>query len=181
MTKEHKDFIINLSTEMKTQNNRGTAQPFALTLTEEHTSLVPEGYGDDVEAYWNESRYDNIEDLRTDLEEYYFDNESSTVKQCMETVYDYNSLNELKDTFEADILEINIQYIETKDIIPTMNTNFFLTEKAYHEHIRVNGHNLNKPKSWGIHLFRNEEMSKLYEVIHSLAEELKEKESINAN
>ncbi len=84
MTQEHKDFIINLSTEMKTQNNIGTAQPFALTLTEEHTSLVPEGYGDDVEAYWNKSRYDNIEELVKGLQEYYSDSDNGMYKVYIE-------------------------------------------------------------------------------------------------
>ena len=47
LTKDQKQFIINLSNEMKAQDNRCTAQPYGLILTEEVERLLPDDYGGD--------------------------------------------------------------------------------------------------------------------------------------
>jgi hypothetical protein len=46
--------------------------------------------------------------------------------------------------------------------------NFFLTEKAAKEYIEKNKHNLNNPGTYGIHLYRNPEMQRLYKFILSI-------------
>ena len=50
LTKEEKDFIINLSHEMKTQDNRCTAQPYGLTILQDRESPIQADYTDKFQA-----------------------------------------------------------------------------------------------------------------------------------
>ena len=170
-------FIKDLSHEMNTQDTRCTAQPYALVLREEVTRLVPDGYGDILSCYWNDEEYHEWDDFITDLKEYYeYGNKGFNdyvVKDELNAIFEMNSFYDLKDTFQADQIEVNIQNVETNQEINESGVNFFLTEKAYHDHIKRNGHNLNKPDSYGIHLYRNKEMDNLIEIIHTLAKNIK--------
>lgn len=170
------DFIKTLSNEMNTQDTRATAQPYALVVREEVTRLVPEGYSDILSCYWNDEEYYEWDDFITDLKEYYeYGTEAFndyTIKDELNEIFEMNSFYDLNNTYPADKIEANIQHIVREQEIKEHGVNFFLTEKAYHQHIKVNGHNLNKPDSYGIHLYRNNEMQQLISVVHKLAKVL---------
>ncbi|MFA5669884.1 MAG: hypothetical protein WCX83_00340 [Candidatus Cloacimonas sp.] len=85
---------------------------------------------------------------------------------------EHDSLYSLQDSYEASQLNVEVYNISREHEANENNANFFLTEKAYHDHIRRNGHNLNEPQSYGIHLYRNAEIEKLYEIIHKIADGL---------
>jgi hypothetical protein len=168
LSKEDKQFIIELSKEMKTQDNRCTAQPYGLTLLEEVERLTPDGYSDGMLIIWDDDSYyeDDFSDLKESLLECFSENKD----EC-EEIYSIDSFEHLASWMDMNISSgLTIVPYRRGHEVKTNNFNFFLTEKAYHEHIRQNGHNLNKPKSYGIHLYRNDEMAKVYEIIHKLAE-----------
>jgi len=161
------DFIKNLSHEMKTQDNRATAQPFGLILLTEQEYLLPDGYGDETMARWNDESYDNFPDLMEDLIEYY-GSDDENIQSIIAS--GYSELRHLQSDYNAGALDIEIFSIKKEHQPNKMQSNFFITEKAYNEYIRKDGHNLNKPQSYGIHLTRNKEMRQLYEIIHKLAD-----------
>ena len=48
--------------------------------------------------------------------------------------------------------------------------NAFFTEKAAREHIRINGHNLNEPRTYVNHAYRNPEMELIIKFLRSLTD-----------
>lgn len=168
LTPEDIKFIKNLSNEMKTQDNRGTAQPFGLILTTEKEEIRPQGCGDSKMARFYEESYYDFTELMDDVKEYYGE-DNDFVKSITEEI---DTFSQLEDSHEADNLDICVFDIEITNEPNKMQSNFFITEKAYHQYIAEDGHNLSKPQSYGIHLRRNSEMAKLYEIIHKIAEEL---------
>jgi hypothetical protein len=175
LSTEQKQFIINLSNEMKTQDNRATAQPYALILTEEVERLLPDDYGgdntmilyhgDEVEKYIEENADDLhnlILSLLDDVEE---------IAEFKSITEFYNIVSWINEhAYNDNLSEINIVQYKKNQEVKLHSANFFITEKAYYEYLDCNRHNLNKPQSYGIHLYRNNEMKKLYEIIHALAE-----------
>lgn len=169
LNNEDKEFIKNLSHEMKTQDNRCTAQPYGLILLQEDEEIRPEGYGNDIMARFDDESYYDFDELMEYVEEYYGSDNEYVVEMKDE---DISNFYEMQTSYEAEKLDIEVFNIERVDVPRKMQSNFFMTEKAYHDYIRRDGHNLNKPKSFGIHLTRNSEMEKLYEIIHKIAETL---------
>lgn len=165
LSQEDEKFIKNLSHEMKTQDNRATAQLYGLILTEEVETIMPSGYGDYLMARFDDEIFYEFDELFECISDY-FGKDNESVKSINK---DCNSLRDLSNSFEADELEIDIFTYTNKQQPTLMNSNFFLTEKSYNDYLRQNYHNLNNPKSYGIHLTRNDEMRKLYEIIHTLA------------
>jgi hypothetical protein len=165
LNKDDIDFILNLSHEMKTQDNRITAQPYALVCTTKQRDIIPEGYGDKTMCVYDDETFDTPAELLT-----YFDIEKSNEDLNFDDAIDLITEDHSYTSDKFDFVD----YHDYQDITKS-TANFFLTKSAYNEHIRVNGHNLNEPQSYGIHLYRNKELSRLYEVIHNLADILKEK------
>jgi len=161
LPKEDIDFIKNLSKEMLEQDNRATATPYALICTTKQREYTPDGYGDKQTVRYDCEEFDTPKDLLS-----YFDM-GEDLEPTFDEAIDYIVENTELSTSDFDIFD----YREYHDITKH-NANFFLTEKAYHRYIEEDGHNLNKPQSYVIHLRRNKELAKLYEIIHKLAKEL---------
>jgi hypothetical protein len=162
LTNEEIKFIKELSHEMKTQDNRSTAQPFCLMLEEEVERILPDGFGDNILIRWNDESYyeDDFKELKEEL-----------LEDGYQEIEKLNDFEEMKDFAYGH--EDMQTFAYTKEHEVKSNTaNFFLTEKAYNEHLKTNKHNLNNPKSFGIHLHRNWEMENLFKIIHKLAESL---------
>lgn len=176
LTNDDKEFIINLSKEMSSQDNRGTAPPFGLTIMQDYERLLPEGYDGQISCYWldHEATFYNIEELKSFITE---NHEEDDLPKAEKEILEMESLYDLRDTSTANELSMTIVDTKTELEIREHGFNFFLTEKAYKEHLRCNRHNLSNPKSYGVHLYRNEEMETLYKIIHKLAKEL----SVNKN
>ena len=68
------------------------------------------------------------------------------------------------DYFDIEeILEENYRKVNVD--IRHKYSNCFLTFKAYEDHIRKNRHNLNNPKSYLFHAFRNKEMEMIFKFL----------------
>lgn len=160
LSKEDIKFIKELSNEMRSQDTRCTAQPYGLIILEEKTRVLPEGFGDEYIAVMDSEEY-TLEDLKEWFE---------CDDKAIELLSEHDSLSSLQGSYAASELNICVYTISKEHEANENNANFFLTEKAYENHIKRNGHNLSKPQSYGIHLFRNEEMEKLYNIIHKLAD-----------
>ena len=162
---------------MKTQDNRGTAQPYALVIRTKSIAwgFDPEYAGKNTGLIWEESTYlyEDFEQFKVDIIEYGYDTLLEEINEenvC--SFYDLeNSVIDLSD-YEFTITGYQIQ--QTADSSEgTYQGNLFLTEKAAFQYIKNNRHNLNEPDTYGIHLYRNPEMEKLYKIIHKISDALK--------
>lgn len=182
MTQEDKDFIISLANEMQTQDTRCTAQPYGLVITNEHiVSGMDSDYSDlffyldrdNDTTYYEEDLPEMIADLEgwMDLDEYK-DMLSDIDKYNVNTFYRFSMFCDEYIPSEWD----KIGYIVQRTADSTNGCyegNFFLTEKSAKDYIERNKHNLNKPGTYGVHLYRNPEMERLYDIIFKLAKEYK--------
>jgi len=177
LTQEDIDFIKNLSHEMKTQDNRGTAQPYGLIIGGKTTQIADFDNCDNKAVHWNESEYYSFEDFIESLEDYYLeDAESHPVIDFIKS-HDIDDLDNLRN-YEYDINElisepINVYgYTVEDDFTSHTLGNFFLTDKSAKAYVEANKHNMRKPFTYGIHLYRNPEMERLYQIIHKMADSL---------
>lgn len=178
LTQQQIDFIIDLSNEMITQDTRCTAQPYALILTEEVIEVRGEDYASHCAAHWNEHEYYDFKEFVDAVVEYYEDDEYhpgwvDAINECS----GFSDLeHELSSNYNGSVP--SIFWYERTQVPKKMNSNFFLTEKGYESYLTKDRHNLTKPESFGIHLRRNDEMAQVIEIIHALADQLKQ-EAIN--
>jgi uncharacterized membrane-anchored protein len=167
LNKEQQDFINHLSHKMKTQDTRCTAQPYALVIrTEEMVYGIDTDYTDNVCLMWNDEVYHSFDDLLEYLKESEYEAELAKIKE--------SSVDDLSGfaTYVGGAYMTGFNTVKTADSSKgCMQGNLFLTEDAANDYIKANKHNLNNPDTYGIHLYRNPEMEKLYEIIHALADE----------
>lgn len=136
-----------LKERIENNDNRATAKPYLLLLQRASQRVCHDEFdhGYDrvvyVEQYSGDyGQYDTLEELRKSFREYYDDEDK---------------LLEEKHWREFKIEETYI------------TENVFLTDKGYEEHKEVNGHNLSKHRTYGIHAFRNKEIRSLFALIDS--------------
>ena len=170
LTPEDIAFIKELSHEMRTQDTRGTAQPYGLTITQEEIVRKDKGCGSELACNWNDEFYleDDWDRFLEDVKEYYegWNIENTSIQSVLNML----NFNELRDTFEADFLDADIFEIDRERVIDPMKFNFFLTEKGANEYLKQDRHNLSKPQTFGVYLKRNDEISKLIEIVHKIAD-----------
>lgn len=179
LTQEEIDFIKNLSHEMKTQDNRSTAQPFGLVIGQKETQVTDYENASMKAIYWNEGHYDTLEDFIEGLKEYFdYENDANECKEIdyiLEHCEDIDDLRREEHSINqllSDSMHV-YGYEIVDDYSPNVcGGNFFLTDKSAKAYVETNSHNLKQPFTYGIHLYRNPEMTKLYDVIHKLAEVL---------
>lgn len=138
-------FLSQLAHTLKTQDNRGTADPFFFTVRKFVDVAVPVGCGDkvmyynshDAEQYTEEEARKQAEELEMDFDEYVED-------RC--TKYDVKE----EERYE----------------------NFFFTLEGYNQHVKMNGHNIarecNRYDSYVDHAFRNPELEKVIAAIKEI-------------
>lgn len=186
MTLEDKQFIINLAKEMKTQDTRWTAQPYGLVIGETKRIIKDYDNCDNKAIYWNETDYDTFEEFLVAVKEYYLE-DCESHKAVLDFINKWcNDIDDIRN-YECELYNLmdepphaygyNVEQVFNDN---GHGINFFLTEKEAKKHIERNKHNLSGPFTYGIHLFRNPEMEKLYDVIFKLGisyeEEIKLKE-----
>lgn len=156
VTDEMYNFISELSKEIKSQDNRGTAFPYFFQVQEDEQIGVPDGCG---EIAW-------VSDGETILK---------TDDEIKEAVFEWNNWTignvsdekKYKMLDQFDIEEITEENYRKVNISTTQKySNCFFTYKAYEEHVRKNGHNLNNPKSFLFHAYRNTEMEMLFKFLN---------------
>ena len=176
LTEEDIKFIKNLSHEIKTQDTRATAQPYGLTITQEKIVRKDEGCGSELACEWNGEMYAEYEwpQFLQDIEEYYDRDEyiGTLLEKVLSLIQDMKGFQELRDTNEAEYIEADVYEVDIEQVVDPMKFNFFLTEKAAYEYIENDKHNLRNPKTFGVYLKKNDEMLKLLEVIHKIADSL---------
>lgn len=163
VTDEIYEFLMNLSKEIKEQDNRATAMPYIFQVRE--TKEIPAHKGSGEEVFYS-SEYET--ELRTDKdkvewikehEEYFigtmFEEEAKDVGNHTNT-WDLDSMLE-----ELDFDEF---YVDTDYVY----SNAFFTSKACDEHIRINKHNLEQPVNYLSHAYRNVEMEMMYKFLSGL-------------
>ena len=185
LSNEDIEFIKNLSNEMKTQDTRGTAQPYALVIRNKNRQIRDFENCDNKGVYWNELEYESFEEFLDSFKEYYNEDmpEGEDSKEVMFfEEWDITDIDDLRAyEYKLDIeFDIQVSTFAYEDVMTADSShgryegNFFLTEKACRKHIQANRHHFNKPDTYGIHLTRNPEMERLYEIIHKLADTFKE-------
>lgn len=174
LSQQQIDFIIDLSNEMKTQDTRCTAQPYGLILTEEVIEVRGEDYANNCAAYWNEHSYYDFQEFVDAVADYYEDDENHP--KWVDAINGCNCFSDLEHELpmHQENYEPNIYWYERTQVPTKMNSNFFLTEKGFNDYIAKDRHNLTKPESFGIHLRRNDEMAQVIEIIHAIADQLKQ-------
>jgi hypothetical protein len=146
---EAAEFFKRVSNAIRTQDNRGTAEPYFITIQKKVERGVPDGCGIDTR---------------------YFDNE-----QC--ELYDYESIKERAEEMELNVEEYIDKYCQKYDIREFEEyENFFLTYEGYNAHINSNGHNIARTcksyQNYVQYACRNPELESLYEFIHEIADAL---------
>ena len=172
-------FLKNLSKEIQEQDTRCTAKPYGLVIGKKERQITDFDNCEHKAIHWNESDYDSFEEFIEALEQYY-------LEDCDQNdIVDY-----IKDNCE-DINDLrNYEYLITNiiqdgfsvygyNIVDTFNPNlhcignFFLTDKSAKEYIQNNKHHLGESAfTYGIHLYRNEEMRKLIDIIIKIGDKL---------
>lgn len=150
--------IIDVANEYVTQDNRGTAFPYALLVTEEELVRTDDG---EIIGIWSPrsadmTYYDDVKDARL-LQEVLDNNDEEDPAEITE---------EFEDIWGTyDMLEFYKKYIDKDADLYQFNKErrskgeqMFLTESSAEAHIRMNGHNMKNPITYGIHVFRNPDM-----------------------
>lgn len=160
VTDEMYEFLMNLSKEIKEQDNRCTATPYFFQVRE--TKEVPAHRGSGDEVYYS-SEYEV--DLRTDADKVDWIEEhtecfiNTRFEEDVKYVGIHTStwdLDEMLDELGFDRFYVNNEYVYS---------NAFFTSKACDDHIRINRHNLKHPVNYLTHAYRNSEMEMMYKFI----------------
>jgi hypothetical protein len=147
-----------LRERIDTNDNRCTAKPYALLLREKRVYIADKEYCDNmrwVEHYTGDcatfdSKEDAISYFRDDISDWCDEFEGMEGEELDDAIVDKFKIESFAEG----------EYSET--------VNVFLTDKGYQDHMNENGHNISSLSghdTYGIHLFRNKEMSSLYSLI----------------
>ncbi len=145
VTDEMYEFLMNLSNELNTQDNRATAMPYIFQIETKEQIAVPKGCGSEA---WNcdgtlIETEDEIKEAVFEWKEWDEENQD-----------DYDRL---KDYEIEEILEVagwdKVNYDFTNRY-----QNAFLTAKSCKEHIVSNSHHYTNPVDYLSHAFRNPEL-----------------------
>lgn len=155
VTDEMYEFLMNLSKEIKEQDNRCTAMPYFFQVRETKEVAAHRGCGTEV---MYSSGYET--ELRTDKEKIEW------IKENFE-LFDGKGygdecdwiLDEMLDSVGFEVFNVDVDY---------EYSNVFFTSKACDEHIRINRHNLKQPVSFIQHAFRNQEMEMIFKFLIGL-------------
>ena len=162
VTDEMYDFLINLSNELNSQNNRGTASPYFYQIQTQDEILVPEGCGTEFYIDDDGNRYETDDELNDLI--------SEVLEIPIEEVLGMDKGKKgnliLENLDELDLRIVNLDYKDKYE-------NAFLTEKACKEHINTNSYHYNEPVDYLSYSFRNPELEKVLEFLKELSDEIK--------
>lgn len=153
---EMHEFLMNLSTELNTQDHRGTRMPYFFQVQTQEQISVPEGSGTKAWHYDGSliRTQDEIKDAICEWKDW--DEE------------DQHKFNDLKDYEITEMLK-TIGYDEVYYDYRSDLENAFLTSKACDEHIKLNKHNLNSPVNYLSGAYRNPELEMVMKFLCELS------------
>lgn len=166
VTDEQYEFLMNLSKELNTQDNRGTAKPYFFQVRE--TKEVPAHKGSGEEILYHS---DYEVELRTDDDKFEWIKEN---KHCFIGTEYENEAHEVDNyttVWELDSMLEELGFVKFNVENQHVYINAFLTSKACDEHIRINKHNLKEPVNFLSHAFRNPELEQLLNILSELTNE----------
>lgn len=156
------DFLMNLSNEIKTQDNRCTAMPYFFQVREKKEVAAHEGSGTEV-LYSSEYEVE----LRTEQ------NKRQWIKEHFDYFDESMWYEELKEidivnewTLDAALMDLDFNRFYVDEDYEYSNV--FFTSKACDEYIKLNRHNLKSPDNYLKHAFRNREMEMIFKFITEL-------------
>ena len=155
VTDEIYAFLSNLSKEIKSQDNRATAPPYFFQVQEDEEIAVPKGCGEEAWACDGEICLRTEEDIKNAIFEWKGWESGNHEDEELFKKLDYLDIERiLNENYKKVNVEIREKY-----------SNCFLTFKAYQEHVSCNAHNLNNPKSYLFHAYRNSELDMLFKFL----------------
>ncbi len=172
LSKEDISFIKDLANEIKNQDTRCTASPYGLVIGKKERQLTDFDNCEGRAIHWNESDYDNFDEFILAIKEYYLEdcNQSDEVDYILQNCADIEDLRYYE--YEINALLYEPIHVYGYNIVDTFDPNahcignFFLTEKSALKYIENNRHNLGSSAfTYGIHLYRNNEMKRLIEIV----------------
>lgn len=149
------DFLMELSKELNTQDNRATAKPYFFQIQTNEEVAVPEGCG---EKAW-----------------YYDGSKIQTQDEIDQVIFDYYdpqyTMDEIKKMDEWDKFDMlrDHGWREVYFDFKKEYQNAFLTAKACKEHIRLNHYHYREPIDYLQHAFRNYELEMVLNFICGLS------------
>lgn len=155
------NFLIELSKEMNTQDNRATADPFYYTIQVDEEVVVAEGYGDDIVYYKEEFKIRTEEEAIGYLANYIYDCELFQVEDRLRDESNY-SWYDVWDKLE----ELNFTKFDVRT--EHRHKGFFLTESECNNHIKANAHHYDNPVSYVEHAWRAPKVEQLFKFLKEL-------------
>ena len=167
LNKEDIQFLRELGTELKTQDNMSTAKPIFFQVYEEkiRTDFDPD-YTDNVCIVLGDDYVPiiNLDEAKEFIKEYYIDKQDD-----LSELEDIDNFQEL--TWFCENRDIPAIYTGFKKY--RVWTNVFLTRKACRKHIKQNAHYYAQGKdtqTWCSHAWQNQEFKRLLEIVDKFAE-----------
>lgn len=138
------EFLINLSKELNTQDNRCTAMPYFFQIQTKEEVSVPEDSGTEC-WYYDGSKIETEKEINSVI---YDCHDGLTAKKVIKKMSDYEKEEILKAAgWQKAYYDYEKKYQNT-----------FFTEKACKLHIKQNKHHYNNPIDYLSFAFRNIEM-----------------------
>lgn len=154
ITDEMYDFLMELSKEINTQDNRATAKPYFFQIQTKEEISVPEGNG--TKAWWFDgSKLVTQDEIDQAIFDYY------------DTEHTIDQIKQMDEWDKFDLLK-RMGYREVWFDYEHKYQNAFLTAKACKEHIRSNHYHYKEPIDYLSYAFRNPELEMVLKFISDL-------------
>ena len=165
LSQEDYDFLKDLSHELNTQPNDGSAEPLFWGIMEKTEVLAPEGCGrpkirhddgawefDEAVSYVNDIIHEYDEDIQSEWQ--------NIDKDFPEDVCEF-----MQERLKWDFCDL--YWAEDKDVL-SRNTGAFITKRAAKNYVEKYAYNHNQPYTYAMTAFRNPEYERLIKILKSI-------------
>lgn len=156
------EFLINLSKELNTQDNRSTRMPYFFQVQTQEQIAVPEGQG--TKAWYNDG---SLIETKEEIMEAILEWKGWVDTNSGETDILYSKFTEYEKEIILEKAGWNKVFYDYKEKLE----NAFFTEKACKNHIKYNSHHYNKPVDYLSYASRNDEMEMVMKFLCGLTKE----------
>src|SRR5574343_133186 len=154
ITDEMYDFLMELSKEINTQDNRATAKPYFFQIQTREEVAAPEGCGEKAWAF-DGGKIQTQDEIDQVIFDYY------DPQYTMEEIKQMDEWDKFDMLRDQGWREVNFDYKDEYQ-------NAFLTAKACKEHIERNHYHYHKPVDYLQHAFRNPELEMVFKFLSEL-------------
>lgn len=163
VTDEIYEFLINLSKEIKEQDNRATAMPYFFQVRE--TIEIPAYEGCGIEILYNSKREIELRSYEEKID-WILENQECFIGTGFEERCKNVGISTPTWDLDDMLKEVGFETFNVDEF--HVYSNAFLTSKACDNHIKINKHNLKYPVNYLNHAYRNEEMDMIFKFLLSL-------------